>query len=87
MNEVIMLKRLKHPGIIRLYNIYDSVEYVHLVFEYIRDTQIFYIIKEKSNYTETDAIIIMRSLLQSIFYMHLNQVIYRDIKPGNIFLV
>ena len=87
MNEVIMLKRLKHPGIIQLYNIYDSIEYVHLVFEYIRDTQIFYIIKEKSNYTETDAIIIMRSLLQSIFYMHLNQVIYRDIKPGNIFLV
>lgn len=81
-----MLRQLKHPGVIQLLNVYEAKDYIHLVFEYIKDTQIFSVLKEKSNYSEVDAMKIMKSLLQILFHMHLNQIIYRDIKPENILL-
>lgn len=87
MNEIRMLKILRHPGIISLLSIYESAEYVHMVFEYMRNTQLFATIKEKPNYSEADAVKIMKSLLQAIAHIHGNNIIYRDIKPENIILM
>ena len=81
-----MLRMLRHPGIIQLLSVYEAKDYVHLVFDYMKDIALFSVIKKKSKYYESDAVKIMKSLMQIIFYMHTNQVIYRDVKPENIML-
>ena len=82
-----MLRGLNHPGIAQLINVYETNDNVHMVFECLRDTQLFAVIKEKPNYSEADAAKIMKSLLEIIAHIHENQIIYRDIKPENILLM
>lgn len=81
-----MLKRLRHPGIAQLVNVYESQDYVHLVFEYTKTVPILSILKKKPNYSEADAVRVMRSLLETVAHMHSKHVIYRSIRPENVFL-
>ncbi len=81
-----MLRLVQHPNVIRLYEVYESDQYVHMVFEQLSDTQLFHIIRSKPNYTEADAARIMKSLLGVVDFLHSQQVIHRDIRPENIML-
>ncbi len=85
-NEIRMLRQVQHPGVIKLYEVYESEQYVHLVFEYITDAQLFLILRAKEDYSEADAARIMKSLLQVVANLQSKQIIHRDIKPENIML-
>ena len=77
---------MSHPGIVQLYEVYESDQYVHVVYEYIKGTDLFTTIKAQQHYTETDAMIVMKALLGVINYFHEKNIIHRDIKPENILL-
>jgi len=81
-----MLRQVQHSCVIRLYEIYESEQYVHLVFEYLDDVQLLSVLKAKPNYTEADACRIIKSLLDVVSALHNKLIIHRDIKPENIML-
>ena len=83
-NELILLRKLKSPGVITLFDICESEQYVHLVFEVINNASIFEIIKRRRKYSEADAREIMKSLLEIMDLMHSKNIIYRDVHPKNM---
>ncbi len=85
-NEIRMLRQVQHPNVIRLYEVYESDQYVHMVFESFSDTQLFHMIRGKGSYTEADAARIMTALLSVVNALHGQQIIHRDIRPENIML-
>jgi len=85
-NEIRILRQIQHPGIIKLYEVYESEQYVHLIYEFIKDTQLFQILRAKPDYSEADAVRIMKLLLQTVSTVHSKNIILRDIKPENIML-
>ena len=85
-NEIRILRRVKDPAIINLCDVYESEQYVHLVFERIKNTQLFSTLKEKEDYSERDAQNIMKSLLQAVASLHSRNIIHRDLKPESIML-
>ncbi len=86
-NEIEVLRFLKHPMIITLYEVYEAADYVHLVIEYLKGGELFDKIQLKGSYSEGDAAKLMKRLLQTINYCHKKNVIHRDIKPENIILL
>jgi len=86
-SEIDILRALKHPRIINLYEVYEGKEHIHFIMEYLAGGELFEKIREKGSYNESDAIRIMGRLLEVVGYMHSKRYIHRDLKPENIILL
>eukprot|EP00826_Nyctotherus_ovalis_P042322 TRINITY_DN4335_c0_g1_i1.p3 TRINITY_DN4335_c0_g1~~TRINITY_DN4335_c0_g1_i1.p3 ORF type:complete len:157 (-),score=40.06 TRINITY_DN4335_c0_g1_i1:1230-1700(-) len=84
--EIKVLRLLNHPNIVKLYEIYETSSYVHLVMEYIEGEDLFTHLEKKERYSEKDASVIVKQLLNVLKYCHALDIIHRDVKPENIMI-
>lgn len=82
-----VLRRLEHPNIVKLHEIYESANHVHVVLEYIRGEDLFSHIRRKGVYSEKDASLFVMQVLQALSYCHSLNVLHRDLKPENLMIV
>jgi len=84
--EISLLKELKHPNIVRLYDVLHTEKKLTLVFEYLdSDLKKFL----DSNGGDIDASTIkqlMYQLLKGIAFCHEHRVLHRDLKPQNLLI-
>jgi len=85
-NEVAILKKVRHPSIIALIDIYETDANLYLVMELVTGGELFDKIVEKGQYTERDAATIVMKILSAVQYLHDNQIAHRDLKPENLLL-
>lgn len=86
LNEIKILRELPHPCFITLHEMYESEQYVHLVYDVLKGEDLFGKIKKRQLYFELDVMRIMKSLLSGISHLHNKNVVHRDIKPDNIMI-
>ena len=77
---------MDHPAIIKMYEVYESEFYVHLVMEYLKGGELFQQIQTKGFFSEKDASTILRNILSAIAYFHEKNIVHRDLKPENMIL-
>lgn len=82
-----ILRTIDHPGIIKLYDIFESEESVYMVVDYLHGGELFDKLKGKGNYSEADASKLIKKLLEAVSYFHQKNIIHRDLKPENIMLM
>jgi serine/threonine protein kinase len=82
MNEIWVLRHLRHPNIIELHEVYESEDAIQLVLELARGSELA--IRPKR--TEPEAAAIIKPLLEAVAYCHAQRVIHHDIKPCNIIM-
>ncbi|VDO50842.1 unnamed protein product [Haemonchus placei] len=83
-NEIKVLRKLRHPNIVQLYDTYEEKQYVYLVMELVTGGELFDRIVAKGSYTEKDASHLIRQVLHAVSFMHGNGVVHRDLKPENL---
>jgi calcium-dependent protein kinase len=92
--EIDILKICQHPNIIKLYDIFENVDYIYisiyllnLVMEYCSGGDLFsYIEKRGFRLPENRAAQIMHKLCTAVFYTHSYGIAHRDLKPENILM-
>lgn len=82
--ELELLKKLDHPNIIKLYEVFESRDRYHVVTEYCRGGSIIDFIKQRSHFDEDIVKAILRQLLGCLNYLHSLRIVHRDIKLENI---
>lgn len=87
LDEVAILKEMKHIHIIRLYDFFDEPSTYYLVMEQMRGGELFDRIVAKAYYNEKEARDTCKILLEAVCYMHDNHVAHRDLKPENLLLL
>lgn len=86
-NEIVVLKGLDHPCIIKMYASYEGDDFIHIVTELMEGGELFeYIVDEAANLSERQASQIVRRVAQALEYMHSKGVLHRDLKPENLLL-
>merc|ERR1719187_2522447 len=83
-NEIRVLRRLVHPNIVQLLEVYEDKTKVYLVMELVTGGELFDRIVEKGSYTEKDAADLIKQVLSAVAYMHDEGVVHRDLKPENL---
>lgn len=86
-NEVEILRRIHHPHITSLHEIYRGKTSLSLVMDLCRGGELFEQIVKRGHYSEENARRITHDILSAVEYLHANGVVHRDIKPENLLLV
>jgi serine/threonine protein kinase len=86
--EAEMLRSIRHPNIIHFEDIFaDELAYsIYLVMEISNGGDLFDRISRKKFYSESDAKLVMKQLLEAMAFLHERKVAHRDLKPENILL-
>lgn len=82
----IMAKLSGHPNVVDLKAVYEEEHYVHLVMELCAGGELFHQLEKHGRFTEFEARVLFRHLMQVVLYCHENGVVHRDLKPENILL-
>ena len=82
-----VLRKMNHPNITPLYEVFESGKYVHMVLPYIQGGELFDSIKRRGTYKELESVKIMHQVMSALAYLHKNNVVHRDMKPENLLLV
>ena len=86
--EIEILKICQHPNIIRLYDIFENIDYIYIIMEYCPGGDLFsYLEKRKFQLPEVRTAIIMNKMCEAVFYFQSYfGVIHRDLKPENVLM-
>lgn len=85
--EIEIMTRLSgHPNVVALKAVYEEEDYVHLVMELCAGGELFHQLEKHGRYSESQAKVLFRHLMQVVLYCHNNGVVHRDLKPENILL-
>jgi len=84
--EAHLLACLNHPNIVRILEICKSTEIFCMVLEYVSGGTLYDRVQRKGKLDEEEARGWSRQLVSAINYMHMNNVLHRDLKLENILL-
>ncbi|XP_073310810.1 calcium-dependent protein kinase 26-like [Primulina huaijiensis] len=75
-----------HPNVVDLKAVYEEEDYVHLVMELCAGGELFHKLEKHGRFSESEARVLFRHLMQVLMYCHDKGVVHRDLKPENILL-
>lgn len=84
--EIQIMKRLRHPNIIQLYEVIDTETKLFLVMEYASGGEIMDFIAVHGKLKERDASNFFGQVAWAVHYCHSRQTVHRDIKAENLLL-
>lgn len=83
--EIRVAKLLDHPGIVKLFEVFEDQKSVYMVMELCRDGDLEEHVTE-GGMTELDAATVMQQVLRGVAYMHNHKIAHRDLKSENMLL-
>lgn len=85
--EIEIMTRLSgHPNVVDLKAVYEDEDYVHLVMELCAGGELFHQLEKHGRFSEVEARVLFRHLMQVVLHCHEIGVVHRDLKPENILL-
>lgn len=84
--EIYILKFIRHPNIIQLYEIIETPKQLFLVMEYVNGGELFDYIVSKTRVEEREASKFFHQIIAGIEYIHKLKIVHRDLKPENLLL-
>jgi len=85
--EIEALRKLQHPGIIRLYDVFIKTDdKIFIIMEMMEGGELFDYVVQKGTLTEDEAAKIVRKVTSALVYMHSHNICHRDLKPENLLL-
>lgn len=85
--EIEIMSRLSgHPNVVNLKAVYEEEDHVHLLMELCAGGELFHRLEKHGRFSEQNARVIFRHLMQVVQYCHENGIVHRDLKPENILL-
>lgn len=84
--EVQIMKRLRHPHIIRLYQVMETKDMIYIVTEYARNGELFDYLSARGRLSEEEARSKFLQILSAVEYCHSQNIVHRDLKTENLLL-
>lgn len=82
--EAVNLSKLEHPGIVKVFDVFDENNTTYYVMEFIEGTNLDEYIAQRGSLPEKEAIDITSKLGEALQYMHSQKMLHLDLKPRNV---
>ncbi|CUS24295.1 LAQU0S15e01310g1_1 [Lachancea quebecensis] len=84
--EIIIMKLLNHPNVLRLYDVWETNSSLYMVLEYVEKGELFNLLVDRGPLPENEAVRFFRQIIIGISYCHALGIVHRDLKPENLLL-
>jgi serine/threonine protein kinase len=85
-SEAILLAKLNHPNVVRVWDLDDDGPSPYLVLEYVQGTTLAELIERKGPVPIPFAFAIIRQAVEGLADAHKLGIVHRDVKPGNLLI-
>ena len=82
--EIAVLRMLNHPNIISIQHVFETIENICIVMQYVKGGDLFDRIVELKRFPESIAKLVLYKLLKVVLYLHKRGIVHRDLKPEKI---
>ncbi|KAI8896361.1 kinase-like domain-containing protein [Globomyces pollinis-pini] len=84
--EINILRRIDHPNIVKLYEMFEFGRKIYLVMELVTGGELFDQIVNRGSIPEPEVARIVKTILDVIQYLHREGIVHRDLKPENLLI-
>ncbi len=84
--EIHILRRIRHPHIIQLYDIIETRKQLFLITEFASGGELFDYIVARQRLSEKEACEFFHQIVSGIEYIYKLKIVHRDLKPENLLL-
>lgn len=84
--EISTLKKLDNPSIIKIKECLETDEEFYIISELVKGGELFDDLVKRKRYSEKDASIIIRQILEAVAFCHDHNIVHRDLKPENLLI-
>ncbi|TDL22850.1 Pkinase-domain-containing protein [Rickenella mellea] len=82
--EIIMMKLMDHPNIIRIYDVFEGDKELFLILEYVEGGELFDFLVNHGRLDPVKGLCYFKQIIYGLSYAHAFSIIHRDLKPENI---
>ena len=84
--EIVIMKLIEHPNIMRLYDVWETSTELYLILEYVEGGELFDYICENGRLSTSEALGYFHQIIVAVDYCHHFNIAHRDLKPENLLL-
>ncbi|KAK0202967.1 kinase-like domain-containing protein [Desarmillaria ectypa] len=84
--EIVIMKLVDHPNIMKLYDVWDTANHLYLILEHVQGGELFDYLCEKGRLSPSETLRYFQQIIAAVDYCHRFNIVHRDLKPENILL-
>ncbi|TCD67958.1 hypothetical protein EIP91_011759 [Steccherinum ochraceum] len=84
--EIVIMKLIEHPNIMRLYDVWETSSELYLILEYVEGGELFEYLCNKGRLSTPEALGYFQQIITAVNYCHRFNIAHRDLKPENLLL-
>ncbi|GMK57162.1 hypothetical protein CspeluHIS016_0310020 [Cutaneotrichosporon spelunceum] len=85
--EIEVMRALRHPNIVRMYDFFADNDRLVLMLEYAAQGEMYRQLQKRGGrFSESRSAKYIRQVADGLAYLHTKDIIHRDIKPENLFI-
>jgi serine/threonine protein kinase len=85
--EIVVMKIIDHPNVLKLYDVYETSKYLFLILEYVEGGELFDYLVSKGSLEPAEALHFFQQIIRGLDYCHSHVICHRDLKPENLLFV
>jgi hypothetical protein len=84
--EIVILKLIEHPHVLKLYDVLETENRLYLVLEHVKGGELFDYIVSKGRLDRHESLRIAAQIIMGLEHCHKHSICHRDLKPENLLL-